>query len=431
MTVARTNQHEGPVDLIVDGIGQLCTLEPPGAAAGPRRGTAMAQLGLVEGAALAVRDGRVTSCGPRDHVMAEAIVHAGTRTVDAGGACVVPGWVDPHTHAVYGRTRQDEYERRIRGETYLEIAAAGGGIHASVADLRNRTEDELTRLTVKRLLELRSFGTTTVEIKSGYGLSFEDEVKMLRVARSAAATADLGAVLTCLAAHELPRDYADRRSEYIHLICREILPDVARNGLAERVDVFCEPTVFDLAETETILRAGMALGLRACVHADELASFGGASLAARLGADSADHLIRIDEVGVAALAASNTVAVLLPGTVFSLGIRDYAPARAMIASGCAVALATDYNPGSSPIPSMPLIQAIACTQMRMTPAESLTASTINAAWSLGRAAEVGSLAPGKQADFLILDADDYRLIAYHAGRNPVAAVYRGGRRLDP
>jgi len=425
--------NQGPVDLLVDRIGQLCTLHDPaldvGADAGPRRGAGMASLGIVEGGALAVSDGVVVACGARDEVLAAVATGPDTATVDAGGACVVPGWVDPHTHAVYGRTRQDEYERRLRGETYLEIAAAGGGIHASVADLRGRSETDLTALTTKRLLELRSLGTTTVEIKSGYGLTFEDEMKMLRVARIAAEAADMNAVLTCLAAHEVPREYKERRAEYVTMICDEILPAVVRDRLADRLDVFCEPTVFDLAETETILRRGMELGLRACVHADELASYGGAALAARLGADSADHLIVIDDAGIAALAASDTVAVLLPGTVFSLGIAGYAPARDMIAAGCAVALATDYNPGSSPVTSMPLVQAIACTQMKMSPAESLTAATINSAWALGRADTVGSLAPGKSADFLILDADDYRLVPYHAGRNPVADVYRCGRRL--
>ncbi len=419
----------GPADLIVDRIGQLCSLCDPDLDARPRRGAGLSSLGLVPDAALAVRDGRVAACGPRDQVLAAA-GEAG-EVVDVAGRCVVPGWVDPHTHAVYGRTRQDEYERRLRGETYLEIAAAGGGIHASVRDLRDRDEAGLLDLTVRRLGQLLAHGTTTVEIKSGYGLTFEDEVKMLRVAREAAERVGMRSVLTCLAAHEVPAEYKERRAEYVALILDTILPEVAAKGLADRLDVFCEPTVFDLEETEAILRRGMELGLRAAVHADELASFGGAALAARLGADSADHLIRIDRAGIEALAASDTVAVLLPGTVFSLGIRDYAPAREMIEAGCALALATDYNPGSSPVPSMPLVQSIACTQMKMSPAEALVACTLNSAWALGLADEVGSLAPGKAADFLILDADDYRLVPYHAGLNPVAEVWKDGRRLLP
>lgn len=419
--------HRPVADLIIDRVGQLCTLHAPELdAAGPRRGAGMDRVDAVADGAVAVAAGRILACGPRDQVLASVAAGPDTRELDAAGACVVPGWVDPHTHAVYGRTRQDEYERRNRGETYLEIAAAGGGIHASVRDLRGRTEAELTELAVKRLGELAALGTTTVEIKSGYGLSFEDELKMLRVARAAADRVGLNAVLTCLAAHEVPQEYRQRRAEYVALVVDEILPRVAAEGLAARLDVFCEPTVFDLAETEAILRRGQELGLRACVHADELEPFGGAALAARLGADSADHLIEIDRAGIEALAASRTVAVLLPATVFTLGLKAYAPARAMIEAGCAVALATDYNPGSSPVPSMPLVQSIACCQMKLSPAEALVGSTLNAAWALGLAGEVGSLAPGKRADLLVLDADDHRLVPYHAGRNPVAAVVRGG-----
>jgi imidazolonepropionase len=275
-----------------------------------------------------------------------------------------------------------------------------------------------------------SHGTTTVEMKSGYGLSFEDETKMLRAARRAAEAVGIRAVTTCLAAHEVPEEYRERRAEYVDLVVGEILPAVAAEGLATRCDVFCEPSVFDLDETERILRRARELGLDACVHADELEALGGAALAARLGALSADHLIRIDQAGRDALAASDTVAVLLPGTVFTLGLDSYAPARGMIGEGTAVALATDFNPGSCPILSLPLIMAIACTQMRMTPAEALTACTLNAAHALGLGDEVGSLAPGKAADFLILDGDDHRLVPYRAGHNPVASVFVAGRRLD-
>jgi imidazolonepropionase len=328
---------------------------------------------------------------------------------------------------VFGRTRQDEYERRARGESYLEIAAAGGGIRASVRDLRARGEEELLELTIPRLRRLLARGTTTVEIKSGYGLSLDDEMNTLRVARRAAEAAGLDAVVTCLAAHEIPDEYRDRRERYVALVCDEILPAVAEQGLAERCDVFCEPSVFGLAETETIVTRARELGLRAALHADELEPMGGAALAARLGADSADHLIRIDRAGIDALAGADTVATFLPGTVFTLGIRDYAPARQMIDAGCAVAVATDFNPGSCPIESMPLIHAIACSQMKLTPAEALVASTLNSAWALRRADGVGSLAPGKRADFLLLRGDDYRLLPYHGGVDQVAAVYRAGR----
>ncbi len=422
----------GDPQLVVDRIGQLCTLAGPPGSDGPRRGADLDDPGLVTDAALVVRDGKVAAWGPRDTVRRRlGTAWDRAEVVDAGGRCVVPAWVDPHTHAVFGRTRQDEYERRLRGETYMEIAAAGGGIHASVRDLRARGEEELRELTIARLREMADAGTATVEIKSGYGLNLKDELKMLRVAGAAAEAAGLRLVRTCLAAHEVPEEWRHDRAGYVDLVCGTILPAVAREGLAERVDVFCEPSVFDLAETERIVTAARALGLRCCLHADELEPMGGAALAARLGADSADHLLRIDAAGIAALAGSETVAVLLPGTVFSLGLDTWAPARELIAAGAAVALATDFNPGSSPITSLPLIMAIACTRMKLTPAEALAAATVNAAWALRRADTVGSLAPGRWADFLLLDGDDYRLVPYFAGRNPVRAAWRGGRRVTP
>jgi imidazolonepropionase len=423
-----------PLDLLVTGIAQLCTVhEPELEAVGPRRREGLGALGLVEGAALAVREGRVVATGREADLLkalgADAPVTSATRTVDARGRAVIPGFVDPHTHAVFGRWRQDEYERRVRGESYQAIAAAGGGINASVRDLRGRDEDELCALATGRLREMMAWGTTTVEIKSGYGLSLEDEAKMLRAARRAAQAIGLDAVLTCLAAHEVPPEYRERRGEYVQLVTEVILPYMASEGLADRCDVFCEPTVFDLADSEAILRRAAELGLQLTVHADELEPFGGAALAARLGAASADHLIRIDAAGRAALAASRTVAVLLPGTVFTLGLKQYAPARDMVADGCAVALASDFNPGSCPILAMPLVMSIACSQMRLTPAEALVASTLNAAWALGRQAVAGSLAPGKRADFVILDGDDYRLVPYRAAHNPVAGVFVGGQEI--
>lgn len=423
-----------PLDLLVTGIAQLCTVHEPALdAQGPRRGDGLGALGMVEGAAMAVREGRIVATGVEAE-LARALgdgapVNAATRTVDARGRAVIPGFVDPHTHAVFGRWRQDEYERRVRGETYQAIAAAGGGINASVRDLRGRGEDELCALATGRLREMMAWGTTTVEIKSGYGLSLDDEAKMLRAARRAAQAAGLDAVLTCLAAHEVPPEYRERRGEYVKLVTDVILPRLAADGLADRCDVFCEPTVFDLADSEAILRRAAELGLQLTVHADELEPFGGAALAARLGAASADHLIRIDAAGRAALAASRTVAVLLPGTVFTLGLRQYAPAREMVADGCAVALASDFNPGSCPILAMPLVMSIACSQMRLTPAEALVAATLNAAWALGRQAVAGSLAPGKRADFVILDGNDYRLVPYRAAHNPVAGVFVGGQEI--
>ncbi len=423
-----------PADLLVTGIGQLCTVhDEESDGAGPRRGAALREIGAIDRAALAARDGRVLAIGSEDAV-AQWLVRDGslpsaTTVVDIGGRAVVPGWVDPHTHSVFGRTRQDEYERRARGETYLEIAAAGGGIRASVRDLRARDHDDLLELACTRLGRLLDQGTTTVEIKSGYGLTLESELTMLRVAREAADLVGMRAVITCLAAHEIPDEYRDRREVYIDLVREEILPRVVEEKLADRCDVFCEPSVYDLDESARVLDRARDLGLRLTVHADELEPMGGAVLAARLAADSADHLIAIDEAGIVALAGSSTVATLLPATVFTLGLPAYAPARAMIDAGCAIALATDFNPGSSPIGSIPLVQSIACSQMKLTPAEALTATTLNAAWALGVADEVGSLAPGKAADFLVLAGDDHRLVPYHGGTAMVDEVFRAGRRV--
>ncbi|MDX2474899.1 MAG: imidazolonepropionase [Candidatus Krumholzibacteria bacterium] len=426
------------VTTVVVNIAQLCTVHQPELESkGPRRRGDMSELGMVNDAVLALGGDRVVATGPRDEVL--TLLFGGPdipdipdhiTVVNAAGCAVIPGFVDPHTHTVFGKTRQDEYERRIKGETYLEIAAAGGGIHSSVADTRTREEAELAALAVDRLQEMLSWGTTTVEIKSGYGLTLADEVKMLRAAKEAVAQTGIRAVLTCLAAHEIPSEFKDDRAAYVRLITEEILPLVARKKLAERCDVFCEPSVFTLEESVIILSRAKDLGLRLTIHADELEAFGGAVLATRLGADSADHLIRIDQAGRDALRGSKTVAVMLPGTVFTLGLKGYAPAREMIDEGCAVALASDFNPGSCPILSIPLIMAISCTQMRLTPAESLVAATLNAAWALGRQDEVGSLAPGKMADFVILDSSDYRLVPYRAGHNPVASVFLGGQKIN-
>ncbi len=422
-------------DLVVENIGQLITLDFADGAgiSGPLRGQDLDRSEAVSDGILVCGQGVVIATGPRKEVRLElqrlGVSIDSIERVDAEGKAVIPGFVDPHTHLVFGRTRQDEYERRIRGESYLEIAAAGGGIMSSVGDMRQRSESELLALGSRRVREMMSTGTLTVEVKSGYGLDLTNELKMLRVARQIGHDTGVRLVATCLAAHEYPVEYRERHSEYVDLVMNEILPEVAENSLATRADVFCEPTVFDLQDTRAILECARDLGLDLTVHADELEAFGGAALAAELNARSADHLIRIDSTGIAALAASSTVAVLLPGTVFSLGLETYAPARDMIAAGCALALASDFNPGSSPISSMPLIQSIACTQMRLTPAESLAGATLNAAWALGLQEITGSLSPGKSADFLVLDCDDFRLISYHAGHNPVVAAFLRGLKI--
>ncbi len=431
----RLREGKVGVDLVVAGIGQLVTLDHADGAGrtGPLRGADLDRTGAVPDGMLVCGGGLVLAWGPGAQLTAAllsaGIDLAGVETLDARGMAVIPAFVDPHTHLVFGRTRQDEYERRIRGETYLEIAAAGGGIMASVNDLRRRSEDELVTLGTERVREMMAHGTVTVEVKSGYGLNLEDELKMLRAAGRIAELTGIRMVRTCLAAHEIPAEYRDRRGRYVELVRREILPAAAAAGLATRADVFCEPSVFDLDETRDILTTARNLGLALTVHADELEPFGGAALAAALGALSADHLIKIDEQGISALAGSGTVAVLLPGTVFSLGLETFAPARRMITAGCAIALASDFNPGSCPIMSMPLIMAIACTRMHLTPAESLASATLNAAWALGLQEVTGSLAVGKSADFLVLDVPDFRLVPYHAGHNPVAAAFLRGRQI--
>ncbi len=422
-------------DLVVENIGQLITLayQDKAGIEGPLRGPDLDRCETIADGMLVLGQGRVLGTGTRREVIRQCQalgVGLGTAEhVDAQGHVVLPGYVDPHTHLVFGRTREDEYERRIRGASYLEIAAAGGGIMSSVADLRQKSEQELFDLALPRVREMLRHGTLTVEVKSGYGLDLDNELKMLRVARRLELETSIRMVRTCLAAHEYPKEFKDNPSAYVELVTEVILPRVAAEGLAQRADVFCEPTVFDLVATRAILAQARSLGLGLTVHADELEPFGGAALAAELHAQSADHLIMIDKAGIEALAATDTMAVLLPGTVFCLGLAAYAPAREMINAGCGVALASDFNPGSCPLASMPLIQAIACTQMRLTPAESLAAVTLNAAWALGLQKETGSLALGKSADFLILDVPDYRLVPYHADHNPVVAAFLRGKKI--
>ena len=417
-------------DFFVHSIARLYTLEAAGLGAGPRRGAELMEVGLVENAAVAARDGVIVAAGPEDRVRHQVTILPGATVVDAEQRAVVPGFVDPHTHAVFGEPRSWEFGRRLRGESYQSIAAAGGGIRASVREFRALDEDELVRRTRRRLHAAARLGTTTMEVKSGYGLDLESELKALRVIDRLRDAPDLPALVpTCLAAHEFPDEWRDDRDGYVRLVCDEILPAVAAAGLAERADVFCEPGVYDVEQSRRVIEAAAKLGLRATVHADELEGSGGAELAAALGADSADHLGRISEAGIAALAASTTLGVLLPGTIFSLGLDEWAPARAMIDRGVALALATDFNPGSNWCESVPLTMAIACTRMHWHPHEALVMSTLNAAHALRRGHEVGSLAPGKQCDLNVLQTSSIDGLCHHLGLDPVATVVRQGRIL--
>jgi len=411
--------------LAIVNCSQVVTLAGP---ARPRVGAEMLALGIIAQGGLFVREGLIERTGTTAEI--EALIDSTTTVVDAGGRVVVPGFVDAHTHPVFAGTRVDEFEERSKGATYQEIAARGGGIQSTVNRTRAASVDDLV-VTGRRYAQwfLRG-GTTTVEAKSGYGLSVEDEVKILRAIKRLDDETPLRYVPTFLGAHSVPPEYRARRDEYISLLIDEMLPRVAQEKLAEFCDVFCEEKVFTTDESWKILSAARCHGLGLRMHADQLSLSGGARLAAELGTVTADHLEHTDAEGIAALKGAGVQPVLLPGSVYALGSSRYPAAREMIDAGLAVVLATDFNPGSSPTPSMAMILSLASTHMKMTPAESITAATINAAYSLNRGDQLGSLEPGKIADIVIHDCDDYRELAYffgieHAWKVVLAADSRG------
>jgi imidazolonepropionase len=412
-------------DLFVTNCKQLITLHSNDK--GPRRGSALADLAIVEGGAFASAAGRIVTTGSNAEVEAAIEPTLDCREIDAGGAVVMPGFVDPHTHTCFAEYRLDEYEKRVRGVPYAQIAAAGGGIAKSVSDIRKMDEQTLLDVTERRLQGCIRHGATTVEIKSGYGLDLENELKQLRVIRAVSERTPALIVATFLGAHALPPEFSSRREDFIDLVTREMVPAVTKEGLAEFIDVFSEIGVFTTPEAERILRAGMEAGLKARVHADELNDTGSGEMAARIGAVSADHLTKLSERGIAAMAESAVIGVLLPGTSFGLPSLHFAPAREMVERGMAIALATDFNPGSSPSESMPMMISIATSHMGLSPAEAIAAATYNAAFAICRQDEVGSLEPGKRTDFLILDCDDYREVPYRFGTNPVSRVFIEGR----
>ncbi|HVH69103.1 MAG TPA: imidazolonepropionase [Gemmatimonadales bacterium] len=391
----------------------------------------MADLDVLPDAAVLIEGERIAAVGRYADLRRRT--HDGQRGVEVvevrGVLC--PGFVDCHTHAVFGAPRLDDHERRALGEDYKTIAARGGGILQSVRDVRARDEDELLTLTRSRLRTLLAHGSTTIEIKSGYGLDAATELKQLRVVRAAAAAEPPTLVPTFLGAHEVPPELRDRRADYVRVVCEEMIPAVARQQLAAACDVFCEPGVFDLAESRAILTAARHHGLALKLHADELEGSGGAELAVALGALSADHLAGISEAGIRALAGSDTVAVLLPATMVFLGARRQAPARRLVEAGAAVALATDFNPGSSPTVSLPLVMALGVSQLGLRHAEVVTAVTVNAAAALGLAADRGQIAPGFRADLVACAAADWREVAYWMGENLVTAVWTGGSACPP
>jgi imidazolonepropionase len=348
------------------------------------------------------------------------------RVIDGQNYWALPGYIDPHTHPVFYKTREEEFEMRLQGKSYEEIAAEGGGIRNSVRAFRQASFQELLELTCQRIQEFIPYGTTTIEAKSGYGLSLKDEIKSLQILKKAAALLPITIVPTFLGAHEIPDEYRDRREAYIELLIKEMIPAVAGEKLAEFCDIFTEKQVFSIRESEKILLAARDHGLQLKLHADELSPLGGAELAARLKAVSADHLLMVSDQGILAMKEAGVIPVLLPGTAFFLGKRQYAPARKMIEQGLPVALASDYNPGSSFTQNMNLILSIACTQMRMLPAEAICSSTLHSAHALRRANELGSIEPGKKADIVLHDIPNFRYLPYHYGMNHVRMVIRHG-----
>jgi len=386
--------------------------------AGPpraRRGAEMREMPVLVGGAVAVDAGRIVAVGPRTDLERRFPV---ADRIDCGGGVLMPGLVDSHTHGIFGKPRHAEQELRASGVGYMDIAKQGGGIHGSVRDLRSRTEDELFQLALGRVRRLAAYGTTTIELKSGYGLSLEDELKSLRVIRRIAAALPVRVVATFLGAHEIPLEYRTlprTRDEYIGLLVSEMLPRVAAESLATFADVFCEPGVYTVAESRRILGAARGVGLGIKLHADELEPCGGAELAVELGATSADHLAAISDAGVKALAASDTVATLLPGTMLFLGRTKQAPARAFIEAGAAVALATDFNPGTSPTVNFPLMLTLAVSQLHLSVAEAVIAATVNGAAALGLADETGQIAPGMSADMALYEIEDVRELPYWYG----------------
>ena len=408
--------------LAVINCSQLVTLA---GAKRPRTGSEMSELSIIEDGAMIVSKGLIERVGARREI--EPLIGAGCARVDAGRRVCLPGFVDAHTHAVFAGTRVDEYELRAKGASYQEIAESGGGIKSTVRRTRAATEDELIKAGKRYAGWFLRTGTTTVEAKSGYGLTLEDELKILRAIKQLDALVPLRYVPTFLGAHDVPKEYAARRADYVSLIIEEMLPRVSAEKLAEYCDAFCEQNIFTTDETRRIFAAARSHGLGLRLHADQLSLNGGANLAAELKTATADHLEHTDAAGIAALKASGVQPVLLPASVYALGLTRYPAAREMIDAGLAVVLATDFNPGSSPTPAMPLVLSLASTQMKMTPAEALAAATINAAYSLGRGDRLGSLEAGKRADFVIHDCADFREIAYFCGLEHADKVYVEGQ----
>jgi imidazolonepropionase len=411
--------------LLITGASQLLTLR----GRAPRRGKNLSNLGILKNGAVLIRDGVIAAVGSRSEI--ESLPESrSAEKLDVGGRVVLPGFVDSHTHLIHAASRAEEYELKFEGASYEEIARKGGGILNSVKKLRAATAEDLKKRAHAALREFAAHGTTTLEAKSGYGLNVASELKILRLHKDLNTEQPLEIVSTFLGAHVVPLEYRNKRTgteEYVALLTKTLIPEVAREKLAEFCDVFCDRGAFSRKHSKVILEAGKKNGLLPRIHAEQLTRTGAAQLAVQLGAASCDHLEQVNHTDVAALAKSNTVATLLPGCDFHLGLQKYAPARTLIEAGAIVGLATDYNPGTSPTVSMPMILSLACTQLRMTPAEAIAAGTINAAYSLGREKQIGSLEVGKQADVAVFDVDDYREIPYYFGVNKCWMTLKKGQ----
>ena len=421
------------IDLLVHSAAQVVTCASP---TDPKRQADMADVGLIAEGAIAVHNGKIVAIGPSVELRA---TYTAQQMLDASGRAVCPAFVDPHTHVVYGGDRVGEFELRVKGADYMEIMAAGGGIVSTMRHTRAASEAELVEAARKRLDEMLSLGSTTIEIKSGYGLDTATELKMLRVIERLDLTHPCTLIPTFLGAHTLPPEYKDDPAGYVELVIEGMIPVVAEwytnshfktQNIPLFIDVFCEDHAFDVDQSRRILRAGQAAGMRAKIHVDQFNAFGGLQMAVEIGAISADHLDVTDAVGIQVLAESDTVSVPLPAANFNLGHTQFANGRDLIEAGAALALATDLNPGSAPCYSMPLVMAIANRYLRLLPAETLIAATINAAYAIGMADRVGSIEVGKVADILILKAADYRHLSYFLGGNPVKTVIKNGVVID-
>jgi imidazolonepropionase len=386
----------------------------------------MGELLVQENGAVAVNGEQIIAVGSTEAVRAQIEMTPTTQILDARGKTITPGLVDPHTHPVFFGTREHEFELRVQGKSYQEIAQAGGGIRSSVRSLRQASQSELVAAVLPRMQTFLENGTTTIEAKSGYGLSLEDEIKSLKVIQEVNRRQPVDLVATFLGAHEVPDEYRGHRDAYIQLVTQKMLPAVAKEGLAEFCDIFCEEGVFSPDEARVILSAGKKLGLRPKIHANQLSASGGVQVAAEVGAISAEHLDHVTAEEIECLRAAGVIPVLLPSAVFYLNLERFAPARAMIAAGLPIALSTDYNPGTSFTESMPLVMTLACIKLHITPAEALIAATMNAAMAIDREHQIGSLEPGKLADIVIWNVPNYLHLAYHFGVALAETVVKRG-----